>query len=63
MLALIPDWLLRYAAGLVVEWLVRKWGHSAAVAHIGEELAKHAPLPENITPAQSRNPNQAGRYQ
>lgn len=58
----MPPWLLKWVLGYVVDWLVAKVGHSAAAAHVEEELAKHAPLTPDITPAQSRNPNQTNHY-
>lgn len=60
---MLPPWLLKIILGWVVDWLVTKIGHSAAAAHVGAELAKHAPLPPDITPAQSRNPNLTHHYE
>lgn len=43
---------------LIVKGLVWWYGHPAITAR----LEKYTPLPPDITPAQSRNPNQTGHY-
>lgn len=58
----MPAWLLKWLLGYVVDWLVAKVGHSATAEHVECALSKHVPLPPDITPAQSRNPNQTNHY-
>jgi hypothetical protein len=59
----IPVWLIKWIGGLVIDWLIKRVGHTAAADHFEAELAKRAPLPPDITPNEARNPNLAHHYE
>lgn len=59
---MMQEWLLKLIIEWAAKWLIGKIGHSATADHMASVLSKYTPLPEEPTPADSRNPNKTNHF-